>query len=130
MIGDKVRQDVSVSSIYRELEERWNVYFVLPDQSSYFNDPEIADHWKTLLGERFVKLDDPAAVCELIALTVGIGEDRIDLRDGLADLRDIGSRAEAETVGKALALIPGRSTATVTGLPRDLGTDTDDVDFA
>ncbi len=78
MIGDKVRQDVSVSSIYRELEERWNVYFVLPDQSSYFNDPEIADHWKKLLGERFVKLDDPAAVCELIALTVGIGEDRID----------------------------------------------------
>lgn len=130
VIGDKVRQDVSVPSIYRELEERWNVYFVLPDQSSYFKDPEIADHWKTLLGERFVKLDDPAAVCELIALTVGIGEDRIDLRDGLADLRDIGSRAEAETVGKALALIPGRSTATVAGLPRDLGTGTDDVDFA
>ena len=69
-------------------------------------------------------------MCELIALTVGIGEDRIDLRDGLADLRDIGSRAEAETVGKALALIPERSTAAVAGLPHDLGTDTDDVDFA
>lgn len=40
-------------SIYRELEERWNVYYVLPDQSSYFNDPEIADHWRELLGERF-----------------------------------------------------------------------------
>ena len=130
MIGDKVRQDVSGPSIYRELEERWNVYYVLPDQSSYFNDPEIADHWRELLGERFVKLDNPAAVCELIALTVGIGEDRIDLRDGLADLRDIGSRAEAETVGKALARIPSRNPATVAGLPRDLGTSTDDVDFA
>lgn len=51
-----------------------------------------------------LRLDDPAAVCELIALTIGIGEDRVDLGAGLADLRDIGSDA-AGVVGKALAPI-------------------------
>jgi hypothetical protein len=115
--------------VYRELEEKWNVYFVLPNQSSYYNDPEIAGHWTDLLGERFLKLEDPAAVCELIALTVGIGEDRIDLNDGLADLRDVGSTAEATTVGKALARITKKSPARVAALPSDLGTGADDVDF-
>ncbi|WP_233608066.1 hypothetical protein [Nocardia stercoris] len=103
VLGDAVAQDISVPSIYRELSDRWHVHYVLPNQSAYYTDPEIAEHWQGLLGERFLRLDDPAAVCELIALTIGITEDRVDLGAGLADLRDIGSPAEAEAVGKALA---------------------------
>ncbi|MFC8048026.1 hypothetical protein [Nocardia sp. NPDC057353] len=113
VIGDSVRQDVSVESIYRELAERWHVYFILPDQSHYFHDPEIAAHWRGLLGQNFLKLDDPAAVCELIALTVGLGEDRVDLATGLADLRDVGATgadAVARTLGERKAL-PGKRTA-------------------
>ena len=97
-----MRHDISVESVYRELERRWHVYHVLPNQSSYFHDPEIAAHWRGLLGQRFLKLDDPAAVCELIALTIGIEEDRVDLGHGLADLRDVGSHTEAVAVAKAL----------------------------
>jgi hypothetical protein len=103
VIGDDLPQDVSVASIYATLDERWHVTYILPNQSSYYDDPQIARHWKRLLGERFVKLPDPAAVCELIALVVGVGEDRVDVRSGLADLHDIGSADEAIAVGKALA---------------------------
>lgn len=103
VIGDSVRRDVSVESIYRELAERWHIYYILPNQSSYYDDPEIADHWRGLLGQGFLKLDDPAAVCELIALTIGLEEGRVDMDSGLADLRDVGSAAEAASVGKALA---------------------------
>ncbi|MFI6998441.1 hypothetical protein [Nocardia sp. NPDC050175] len=102
VIGDSVRRDVSVESIYRELAERWHIYYILPNQSSYYDDPEIADHWRGLLGQSFLKLDDPAAVCELIALTIGLEEGRVDVDAGLADLRDVGSAAEAAAVGKAL----------------------------
>jgi hypothetical protein len=105
VIGDSLDRDVTVESVYRELAARWHVYFVLPNQSSYYRDPEIAAHWRALLGERFLRLDDPAAVCELIALTIGMGEDRIDLDTGLADLREIGSVGEAATVGSALATL-------------------------
>ncbi|WP_137725921.1 hypothetical protein [Prescottella subtropica] len=129
VIGDDLRQDVSVESVYRELEQRWNVYFVLPNQSAYYTDPQIAEHWTRLLGERFLKLDDPAAVCELIALTVGIGEDRIDLGKGLADLRDIGSVDEAAAVGTALATL-GATRAPVSTATLPLGDPgTDDVTF-
>lgn len=103
VIGDDLRRDVRVESVYRELGQRWNVYYILPGRSSYFGDPQIVDHWTRLLGERFLELDDPTAVCELIALTVGIGEDRIGLDRGLADLRDVGSAGEAASVGTALA---------------------------
>lgn len=128
VIGDDLGSDVTVESVYRELEQRWNVYFVLPNQSSYYNDPEIADHWRALLGERFLKLEDPGAVCELIALTVGIGEDRIDLGEGLADLRDVGSAAEAATVGSALAVLAAANTPVAAAALPDL-TGSDDVSF-
>lgn len=107
VIGDHVRTDIEVASIYRELAQRWHVYYILPNQSSYFDDPEIAEHWRGLLGQNFMKLDDPAAVCELIALTIGLEEDRIDVHAGLADLRDVGSVAEADSVGKVLGVKAG-----------------------
>ncbi|WP_433526453.1 hypothetical protein ACQPZ2_17140 [Nocardia pseudovaccinii] len=109
VIGDHVRTDIEVASIYRELAQRWHVYYILPNQSNYFDDPEIAEHWRGLLGQNFMKLDDPAAVCELIALTIGLEEDRIDVHAGLADLRDVGSMAEADSVGKALGVKAGPS---------------------
>ncbi|MFI5538185.1 hypothetical protein ACIA5H_17510 [Nocardia sp. NPDC051900] len=117
IIGDSVRQDISVESVYRELAERWHVHYILPDQSSYFHDPEIAEHWRGLLGQNFLRLDDPAAVCELIALTLGLAEGRVDLAGGLADLREVGSVAEAASVGKALGADSGRPRA----LPRGRG---------
>ncbi|MEV5652133.1 hypothetical protein AB0L57_28130 [Nocardia sp. NPDC052254] len=128
VIGDEVAQDISVPSIYRELSDRWNVYYILPKQSHYYDDPDITEHWRGVLGERVLRLEDPAAVCELIALTVGIGEDRIDLGAGLADLRDIGSDA-AEVVGAALAPIDGPVRGRGAGaLPAASGGD-DDVRF-
>ena len=102
VIGDHIRTDIAVESIYRELGQRWQVHYILPNQSSYYHDPEIAEHWHTLLGQNFLRLDDPAAVCELIALTIGLSENRVDMPTGLADLRDVGSAAEAEIVGRTL----------------------------
>lgn len=130
VIGDRVNQDISVESVYRELTDRWHVHYILPNQSSYYNDPEIGEHWQRLLGERFLRLDDPAAVCELIALTIGIGEDRVDLGAGLADLRDIGSGTAADAVGRALAPVGAARRPRSTGALPAPGADDDDVDFA
>jgi hypothetical protein len=64
-------------------------------------------------------LEEPEAVCELIALTVGLLEDSIDLGEGLADLADVGSPHGA-TVGKALATMGARTVATPAALPGGL----------
>ena len=63
--------------------------------------PTVA-RWRQLLGQNVIELDDLDAVCETIALTVGLGEESVDLDAGLTDLVAVGSTASA-TVGKALA---------------------------
>ncbi|UUV32622.1 hypothetical protein NQK81_03965 [Amycolatopsis roodepoortensis] len=112
VIGDDVREDIDPASVYRELARKWHVYFVLPNQSSYYNDPQIGEHWSDLLGQNFLKLDDPGAVCELIAATIGLEERVVDVDRALADLADVGSVAESKAVGKALAKLGAKSVVT------------------
>ncbi|GAA2685374.1 MULTISPECIES: hypothetical protein [Actinosynnema] len=117
IIGDDLGQDVDPASVYRELARRWHVYFVLPKQSHYFDDPEIGDHWRGLLGQNFLKLDDPGAVCELIAATIGLEERVVDLDQAMVDLAEVGSGAESRSVGKALQKVGARSVATSAAPP-------------
>ena len=54
---------------------------------------QVLGTWRSLLGQNVIELADLDAVCETIALTVGLGEEAIDLDEGLADLADVGSAA-------------------------------------
>ena len=60
--------------------------------------------WRDLLGQNVIQLADLDAVCETIALTVGLDEDAVNLDVGLADLDDVGSAA-GTAVRHALAAI-------------------------
>ncbi|MEJ9077976.1 hypothetical protein WKY82_06095 [Gordonia malaquae] len=121
VIGDEVRRDLDPRSVYRELQKRWEVFYILPRQTSYYDDPQVRGHWQDILGERVLFLEDPNAVCDLIAVTVGMLEDVVDLDDGLADLDDVGA-GTAGVVGSALARlsdtvgrVPSRLPAGVVG---------------
>jgi hypothetical protein len=111
VIGDRLAEDIPTEAIYAELKRMYDAYFILPAAASYGGDPEVLSHWRRLLGQNVIALDDLDAVCETIALAVGLGENAIDLEGGLADLADVGSHAGA-SVGKALATV-GASRATV-----------------
>ena len=52
-------------------------------------DAQVLGFWRDLLGQNVLELADTGAVCETIALTVGLGEDAISPDDGLADLGDV-----------------------------------------
>jgi hypothetical protein len=81
----------------------------------------VLEFWRNLLGQNVIELADLDAVCEIIALTIGLGEAAIDLDEGLADLRDVGSAAGG-AVSKALATISsGHGTLVVASPPADLG---------
>jgi len=101
VIGDPLAEDVPVEAIVAELSRQYHVYYLLPRGSYYAGDEAVLERWRQLLGENVIELDDLDAVCETIALTVGLNEDTVGLDEGLADLADLGSRAGA-TVGKAL----------------------------
>lgn len=133
LIGDDLGRDLDTAALWREVQERWEVFFVLPKQTAHYDNPKVNQHWADLLGERLLRLDDPTAVCDLIALTVGLMEDSIDLDEGLEDLREVGS-ASGASVGRALATIGSASVSrvgTASSLPaaftRGLGGEPDDL---
>ena len=119
VIGDEVDRDLDTAAIYREVQQRWETFFILPRQTAYYDDMQVNQHWRDLLGERLLKLEDPEAVCELIALTLGLLEDSIGLGEGLADLADIGS-PHGPAVGQALATVGARPAVARGVLPTGL----------
>ncbi|MER7167374.1 hypothetical protein ABT336_15050 [Micromonospora sp. NPDC000207] len=116
LIGDDLGEDVPIRRMVDELVERWDTYYLLPAGSHYARNSKVLDFWRDLLGQNAVTLDDLDAVCETIALTIGLGEQAIDLEEGLRDLERAGSTATG-TVSKALAPLRAGRQAVVSTLP-------------
>ncbi|MDX2709933.1 hypothetical protein PV350_45170 [Streptomyces sp. PA03-6a] len=117
VLGDDLAEDIPVTRIVAELQRKFDVYYILPAGSSYVGNTEVLGTWRGLLGQNVIELDDLDAVCETIALTIGLGEEAIDLAEGLEDLADLGSAATG-SVGKALAALDrDRAAVAVTDTP-------------
>jgi hypothetical protein len=101
-IGDEIPQPVAIRNLVARLTRRWDTYYILPEGAAYAGDGQVLGTWRGLLGQNVIELADLDAVCETIALTVGLGEEAINLAEGLGDLQDVGSTA-GKTVGRALA---------------------------
>lgn len=112
LIGDELAEGISTAAIFEELKTKFDVYYIMPEGASHSGDREVIDSWRALVGQNIIMLADLDAVCETIALTVGLGEGTVDLAQGVADLADVGSKAGA-VVGKALAGLPVRTPAAV-----------------
>ena len=104
VLGDTIRHDIPVQDILAELRRKFHVHYILPAGASHAGNPEVLALWRRLLGQNVIELDDLDAVCETIALTVGLGEEAIDLATGLADLAEVGSAAGA-SVARALGRV-------------------------
>ncbi|KLL12938.1 MULTISPECIES: hypothetical protein [Protofrankia] len=102
VIGDKLAEDIPVEHIVAEAQRSYEVYYILPQGASHAGDTEVLTAWRALLGQNVIELDDLDAVCETIALTIGLAEDAIDLDEGLGHLRETGGDAPVDAVGKAL----------------------------
>lgn len=112
------------------------MYFLFAQQGSY-TAPEIIGEfdpisgdptWRMLLKQNALVLEDADAVCETIALTIGLGEGTIDLDEGIEHLKEIGTDSSTTTaVGKALATVaasaPGKTAVASGALPVASGSD-------
>jgi hypothetical protein len=120
VIGDILQSDVSLETIVEELKQRYETYYILPRGASYGGNTEVLGFWKRLLGQNVIELDDPTAVCETIALQIGINEGTTDLDAGVRDLEDFGvDKSTRLAVRKALSGKSGppvRGTRSLPGL--------------
>ena len=115
VIGGELPEAIPLQAMAAELTRRWDTYYILPEGAAYAGDGQVLGFWRSLLGRSVIELADLNAVCETIALTIGLGEDAIDLDGGLADLADVGSTA-GEEVSRALAVIGANRGQLVTAI--------------
>lgn len=118
IVGDELAEPIAVEAIVAELRRTFDVYYILPSGAAYAGDARMLAYWRGLFGQNVIELDDLDAVCETIALTIGLGEDAIDLAEGVRDLADVGGGGTGDVVSRALAPIGASRGAVVrAGLP-------------
>jgi hypothetical protein len=105
LIGEKQNADIPTEVIFKELKEKYNVFFILPEDASGGHSPQVISRWGDLVGQEHVlKLPKASAVAELIATQVGLCEGTTTLKAAVADMKDHGaSAADIELVKSHVA---------------------------
>jgi hypothetical protein len=106
LMGVSLEADVKLEDAVKMVLEKFEWFHIIP-RTSTGAMPEVQQHWKDLLGERVLFLDDPNAVCETIVLTIGLIEGAItDTKTGADDLHAAGSdRGAIASATTALAVL-------------------------
>jgi hypothetical protein len=105
LIGDTMETNIKFSArdprksdapgdILAELEEKFEVFWIMPGGTSHWDDPDVNEPLKAMFGQNLLRLEDPRDVCELIATTIGVCEG-YDIDTISKDLRDVGASTGA-----------------------------------
>lgn len=82
IIGENLQSDIPFGDLMKEVQERYNVYFVIPNMTSHYGDSVLTSTWKRYLPEENIMLlQDPESICELIASTVALNEKSASAED-------------------------------------------------
>lgn len=104
LLGDPLEAAISTEDIYREVKERFHVFFIIPKGAYHSNDPSLFNHWAALLGEQhIIQLDNVEAISEVIATTIGLTEQAVDLGQARTNILEAGSAVNADAVATALS---------------------------
>lgn len=119
IIGDEVKEVITTAQVFEELKEKYNVICLMPTGTQYENNQEHKKEWQKYLGhENVMTLEDPNAVCEAIALYIGMSEGRTDIHGGANALSDAGmNKKSVSAATTALSTYNGKS-LTKTNLPK------------
>jgi hypothetical protein len=120
VFGIDVQADVLLTDVLEQAKELYNIFFIIPNTTSHYSDPQLFKYWVKLLGQQNVlKLADPKKICELIVSTVALCEEYIGVDDLKADGIDAGIDSKAlallTAVNKNVGSYTGAGLPTVPG---------------
>ena len=135
MFGDGHRADIPVEEMVRELEAKYDTYFILPNLTSYYDDPKILGRWIGAAGPERDPAGRPQGISELIAATIGMAEGVVDLDGSTAtSARPDAGASPTRCPGVGAGAWPGRPRRRAGRLPTvrcgmDTGCDAARVDL-
>lgn len=74
VFGKTIEADIPLQTILDEARERWEIFYIMPNMTSYYNDKDVCDSLRKLFGENYLRLDKPEGVCDLIVSTIALLE--------------------------------------------------------
>lgn len=106
LFGDDLEADIPLADIVVEVQQKYDLYFIMPNMTNHFGESKMLDFWRSLLGQNFIMLDDPEGISELLATIIGVGEGVADPGAVEADLVDVGTaKNTAGAVSRSLATV-------------------------
>lgn len=72
LLGYDVGEDISTVQLLSEAQRMYNVFHLHIHETSTGRGQDIIDHWKNLMGERVLIVEDYNTVAEIIASTVAV----------------------------------------------------------
>jgi hypothetical protein len=93
LIGPELEADISTKEIFRELQEKYVTFFILPKGASHGGSiDELRRVWGEYIDpQHILALEDPAAAPELIATQIGLYEGSTDMDSAAKDLEEHGT---------------------------------------
>lgn len=104
VVGVDLQDNIPITDIVKELQEKYEVFHILPVSASYGRRNK--QKWVDLFGQNVLELDNPELVCELIVTTIGIAEGYLDSAGEIATDLGVGG-AGIRSLDTALAAYTG-----------------------
>lgn len=113
VFGDTIEKNIPIAEVIEEARRLFNIFVIWPE-GGY---DHARKQYVTLFGEDSVlTLQHPALICELIASTVALYEDKVDLTSVVTDLVAVGvNHGEATSLVKSIAHAASASTLVTSG---------------
>lgn len=103
IIGDDIPEDIPTEEIVAEVQEKYELFFIIPEDASHGSAKWLHDYWTDLLGDHALKVKTMAHISDVIAAVVGVGENNVTADEAVDALVAEGKTEQAETVKAALS---------------------------
>lgn len=102
LIGDDLPGDIDLEDIVNEVVEKYELFFIIPEDASHGNDRTVISFWQDLLGDHALRVKQMDHISDVIAAAVGVGEGNVSLADAEAALVAAGKAEAGASVREAL----------------------------
>jgi hypothetical protein len=109
IFGDTIQGPISIEALVAEVRERYHLYFLHINNGTARYQRSLS-RWQKLLGDDVISLQDPAVICETVAMQIGLVNGVIGDVDEGADHLRVGGSASRE-IELAASALRGRSVA-------------------
>lgn len=105
IFGVGEQADILIEDIIKEVQEKWEIYFIIPEHTFHAKEERLQKKWNDLLGQNVLRLDDESAICELVASTIA-AEEGIEINEIMEALKKNGTTKKVrKSVERTLAAV-------------------------